>query len=418
MKAHAIPTSFLPRPRSLYLADGQLRDWIREFTTLDLQIGAHTETISLFITPLAAENPVILGIPWLQQHNPHIDWITLDVSFLNCGPTCLPPGAPPLAPRAPDRGGTTAATSTTTTAAPPIAHKAPSVEDGPEEDDLYDVNLYTAAWQRARRAKRQREKRRAPRPLLPPPQKTAPARKAGPMRIMTKPRPPARPRPLLPEPDEDPGPINSNDIKLLNATNFLFLSRQKGVKVMRTTMAELERTTQREKEDKTPSVILPELSEAAFKDLLQGNQPAEHWKTIIPEACHDFIDYISNNPIPVPDFASPPTASPAPTAAVPRRIRGSSARRRELAIFHRRINEEDAAQFFAKLDKAPLTDEEIRKRMPSEYHDLLHVARPQEAEELPPHRSYDHKIELIPGAPLPYSRNRPMSPTELTVIKR
>ena len=56
--------------------------------------------------------------------------------------------------------------------------------------------------------------------------------------------------------------------------------------------------------------------------------------------------------------------------------------------------------------------------MPVEYYDLLYVTRLQEAEHLPPYRSYDYKIELLPGAPLLYSRNKPISPTELGVIKR
>lgn len=62
-KAHGIPNIPLPHLRPLYLADGQLRDWIRETATLELQIGPHKETITLFITPLAGENSVILGIP-------------------------------------------------------------------------------------------------------------------------------------------------------------------------------------------------------------------------------------------------------------------------------------------------------------------------------------------------------------------
>ena len=34
------------------------------------------------------------------------------------------------------------------------------------------------------------------------------------------------------------------------------------------------------------------------------------------------------------------------------------------------------------------------------------------------HRSYDHKIELVPGSKLSFSRNRPLSPMELRVVKR
>lgn len=35
--------------------------------------------------------PVILGLPWLRAHNPHIDWLTGDMSFsCNCQRHCYP----------------------------------------------------------------------------------------------------------------------------------------------------------------------------------------------------------------------------------------------------------------------------------------------------------------------------------------
>jgi hypothetical protein len=72
-----------------------------------------------------------------------------------------------------------------------------------------------------------------------------------------------------------------------------------------------------------------------------------------------------------------------------------------------RINDEDARAFFEKANKPPMTAEQVKARMPEEYHEFANVAMPQEADVLPIHRSYDHKIELIPGNKLPYSRNRP-----------
>jgi hypothetical protein len=44
-----------------------------ETTPLELCIGKHTEKIVLNIisTP---HHPIILGLPWLQAHNPIIDW--------------------------------------------------------------------------------------------------------------------------------------------------------------------------------------------------------------------------------------------------------------------------------------------------------------------------------------------------------
>lgn len=158
-KTHGIPTTPLPHPRPLYLADGQLRDWIRETATLELQIGPHKETISLFITPLAEENPVILGIPWLQRHNPLVDWQTLDLRFQNYGTRCLPPGAETLAPRVPDAEGGNTPTVTRPQHRGQQAieslsnYQPPSVEDS-EEDDHGEVDLRHITQPKQRRRRR------------------------------------------------------------------------------------------------------------------------------------------------------------------------------------------------------------------------------------------------------------------------
>ena len=52
--------------------------------------GNHHENISFFLIP-SPTSPVVLGLPWLKLHNPHIDWST--VSILNwslfCHSHCL-----------------------------------------------------------------------------------------------------------------------------------------------------------------------------------------------------------------------------------------------------------------------------------------------------------------------------------------
>ena len=50
-----------------------------------LQSGDNCEEISRHIIH-SPEFPVVLGFPWLNRHNPHIDWITGHI--LECGPTC------------------------------------------------------------------------------------------------------------------------------------------------------------------------------------------------------------------------------------------------------------------------------------------------------------------------------------------
>jgi hypothetical protein len=51
-----------------------------ETTPLELRIGKHVEKIVLNIisTP---HHPVILGLPWLEMHNPIIDWRSRTLTF-------------------------------------------------------------------------------------------------------------------------------------------------------------------------------------------------------------------------------------------------------------------------------------------------------------------------------------------------
>ena len=63
------------------------------------------------------------------------------------------------------------------------------------------------------------------------------------------------------------------------------------------------------------------------------------------------------------------------------------------------------------------TSEDIRKKLPSEYHDFLDVFDKSKADILPPHRSYDHKIELEANERPPHSRIYPMSGEKLQKVR-
>ena len=65
-------------------------------------------------------------------------------------------------------------------------------------------------------------------------------------------------------------------------------------------------------------------------------------------------------------------------------------------------------------------DEVLQKKVPSEYHDYLHLFRKREGDKLPPHRPHiDHKIEFIPGASHPTSGAiYKLSHTELQELKK
>lgn len=62
-------------------------------------------------------------------------------------------------------------------------------------------------------------------------------------------------------------------------------------------------------------------------------------------------------------------------------------------------------------------DSELRSAVPEQYHEFLDVFSKRGAETLPPHRSYDCPIELLPGAEIPFGRIFPLSERELEVLK-
>jgi hypothetical protein len=90
----------------------------------------------------------------------------------------------------------------------------------------------------------------------------------------------------------DSTPINTSDIKLLSVANFMLLSRQKGITIMRTTMGELEEAV---KEQYT--VYMKRLSEEQYRSLLKGEGSIPEWKDLLPADCHDFVDFCFNEPI-------------------------------------------------------------------------------------------------------------------------
>lgn len=60
--------------------------------------GNHTEVLSLFVFK-APQTPLVLGHPWLRQHNPHIDWKSECVVGwgVDCHMNCLRAATPPSA---------------------------------------------------------------------------------------------------------------------------------------------------------------------------------------------------------------------------------------------------------------------------------------------------------------------------------
>ena len=70
-----VATRRLDRPIPLFNIDGTLnRDGtISEVAILGLQIGDHMEKVVFTVTDISSED-IIVGLDWLQKHNPEVDW--------------------------------------------------------------------------------------------------------------------------------------------------------------------------------------------------------------------------------------------------------------------------------------------------------------------------------------------------------
>ena len=89
----------------------------------------------------------------------------------------------------------------------------------------------------------------------------------------------------------------------------------------------------------------------------------------------------------------------------------------ELLAWHQRNEgrELSIANINTKADL--LSESELRTLVLEEYHDLLDVFKEKKLEQLPPHRSYDHRIELESTASLGNCPLYSMSPYKLQKVK-
>ena len=83
-----IPLVSLETPLAVTALDGRALgngSVTRVTSRVRLQLEDHREEISLNLI-CSPEFPVVLGFPWLNRHNPHLDWVTGRI--LEWGPTC------------------------------------------------------------------------------------------------------------------------------------------------------------------------------------------------------------------------------------------------------------------------------------------------------------------------------------------
>ncbi len=100
IKKLSIPTTPLEHPVRLHMADGNpsLHGPVTDRATLHLTIADHHhEELPLHVTKLQT-HAIILGIDWLQTHNPAINWKRHVVSFQDdfCNKNCLDQYSPVL----------------------------------------------------------------------------------------------------------------------------------------------------------------------------------------------------------------------------------------------------------------------------------------------------------------------------------
>ena len=433
-----ITTTPTPTPRSLLLANGKVADSITEYFVAPIAIGLHEELCLFFVTNLSPDTPIILGLPWLQRHNPTIDWSRMSLIFTSryCQSNCCPPwlSSAPLAPTIPDPpksfhdlpipGEPTPARARrtcyespkvedaedetpatfTTTQCSPIAHRRPPpnyrppyVEDAEEEvaeptatdaPELpieqgltpgrnyyrtYDPQSDHGTERRAQMIPNLPKTRPAPVSL------TAGQRRSG----KAPPKLPLPPLsvPLPHHPSYSPQSTDRpdlRDIRLSRATNFIQFCKSPGVKAMKITWDELDRLVETPREP--ARYILPDLPDEHFRDITWGTGDWHSTRQLFPENMHDFIDECFS----------------------PLRLR--------------KLTEADIDKFMK--GKPQMSTDDILRKLPQWLHDIHDAFLPRLADELPPHRSWDHKIELIPGKEPPYQKNRPLSPQELRVVRK
>jgi hypothetical protein len=432
VRTYNVTTRKLVAPRPLRLADGVACSFVTDYFTARMTIGPHTEEILLLVTKLSPKTPIILGIPWLQKHEPLPNWRALTIDFTSpyCSRRCIPWQVPDTKRTAP-RGILTTAS---------LRYEKPKVEDVLDTGDCYtgcQSAEFLEDWTTPRpsstpipqttphpidtalphipdpgRPVRHPNQRLLPyvhptsrltarvsaqtetraietRPQQSPTSYPLPARSVQGRRHV--PARKGRPRHAspVPTPQEDLTRPNLDDIRCVRAVNFTQFCKQKGVRVMRLHMAELvEMVNQEENKqslDALPTGLLemPQLTEESFRRIVEGDYTLEEAERVFPSYMHRFLqENLKTNP----------------------------------ESLCRKILDSDVDKFM-KI-KPSLSKEDIKQLLPREFWDSLDAFLPKKAEELPPHRPWDHKIELTPGKQPPHFRNRPLSPAELKCVKK
>ena len=404
-----IPTWPLKTARLLYMADGAAAaKRITHYFVCPVAMGHHVEKYFFFVTPLDKESSVIFGLPWLKKHNPSIDWPRMTMSFTSdyCRQNCYPPGVPQDVvltaptiknpPRKPDPLAFDVKTPTGTSL--PSNYKPPSVTEVEDEGEPHcqnensiplhmeptlwpDKDYYvTKQLNNVAEERRARMIRSTPRchprpvPMVAGSRRSTASPAKLPLPLLSVPLPPS-PGTQPPQTEHD-----MEDIRMTTATSFVRFCRGKDVTAMRLTWHELDEIMK-----PTPKPVeLPELSEKVYRMALSGTLDKATYDKF-PTETHDFLDACMQ-----PDSMDP------------------------LSV--QRVKESDV-EIFMKPKTQP-SRAELLEKLPVWLRDLVDAFEPRQADELAPHRSWDHRIELLPGKTPPYHKARPMSRDELHVVRK
>ena len=102
-KKHGIKTAKAKNPREIYLADGKPSPMgpVTHMTEVPMDISNHRELATFQVANLQ-HHEVILGMPWLREHNPTIDWREKKITFNSEGCTTFCLNSSPVAYAVPE----------------------------------------------------------------------------------------------------------------------------------------------------------------------------------------------------------------------------------------------------------------------------------------------------------------------------
>lgn len=383
-----IPTRPLPYTRYLLLADGKPSDVLSQYALLDIRINDHREIGLFYVTTLSTADPMILGLPWLQRHNPSIDWSAMTLRFTStyCSRYCCP--ASTMATTVPDIANTHKITSqesrevASVDPKPPLRKLAPKPASMEEvTDESYENTSLPPRDQstilehiETQNARRNLDITNPKAPLEPNPYHTRCISGEAETRAKMIPNRPA----LKPAPARTVAgfrihrrpPRNKNILPLLHTP--------------------------------IPSSPIDE----SF-DVLRGIRP--EMQDIKFFTANSFIQFCKS-----PDaYVTKVSWDELDRACELHHVMTGDA-----VQLRRGLVDSDIDKFMEKTDRPVPSATEIQDKLPPWLRNLYPGFLPSLANELPPRRSWDHKIEIIPGKEPPYNKGRPMSPAELRVVRR